>query len=247
MVPMDTILYIVSLFIANVIQGITGFAGNILAMPGCVIAIGVDTARNTLNLLSLVSGVFMVVWFHKHIVWRECGRMLLFIMPGMALGVWVYNIFPADGLLVPYGIVVTAIGIWYLAGSRRTTAAEKPLPRLAMVLVVLAAGLMQGMFVSGGPLLVIYAVTVLRDKEDFRATLCVLWLVLNIIIFAQGLMAGMITPEVGRYALIGLVPLIAATVLGGLLQKRLDQAAFMKLTYVLLILSGALLVGDALL
>lgn len=239
---MTTFFYILSLVFANVIQGITGFAGNILAMPGCVMVLGVEMARGTLNLLSLVSGIVMTVWFRKHIRWRECGRMLLFIMPGIVAGLWIYNSFPAKGLLIPYGIVVALIGAWYLYSRR-----EAPLPKAALVVVVLAAGLIQGMFVSGGPLLVIYAVTVLHDKEEFRATLSAVWLALNALIFVQSLFSGLVTPEVCHYALVGVIPLVAATLIGGLLQKRIRQAAFMKLTYVLLIVSGILLVADTLL
>lgn len=238
---MTDFLYILALFIANVIQGITGFAGNILAMPPAAILLGVDTARGALNLMSLISGVVMVVWFRKHIVWHEFGKIFLFMMPGIIAGIAVYSLFPANALLVPYGAVVAVIGLWYLAGKRDT-----PLPKFVMVLVVLASGLMQGMFVSGGPLLVIYAVTVLRDKEDFRATMSIIWLALNIIIFGQSLIAGMVTPAVVHYSLVGIVPILAATVLGGLLQKRINQQAFMKLTYVLLIISGLMLVVKAL-
>lgn len=235
---MTEFLYILALVVANVIQGITGFAGNILSMPPAAILLGVDTARGALNLLSLISGVVMVVWFHKHIVWREFAKIVAFMMPGIIVGIWIYSCFPSNALLTPYGAVVAAIGVWYLVGRRET-----PIPRAIMALLVLASGLMQGMFVSGGPLLVVYAVTVLRDKEDFRATLAVIWLALNIIIFAQSLVAGMVTPSVVHYTLVGIIPIVAATIIGGRLQKRFDQSAFLKLTYVLLIVSGIMLVA----
>ena len=35
------------------------------------------------------------------------------------------------------------------------------------------------MFVSGGALLVIYATQVLKEKEEFRATVAPVWVVLN--------------------------------------------------------------------
>ena len=53
---------------------------------------------------------------------------------------------------------------------------------------------------------------------------------------------GTLTPDVIHYSLIGVVPVLAATIIGGKLQKRVSQSAFMKLTYLLLIASGASLI-----
>lgn len=238
---MTDALYIVALIVANTIQGITGFAGNVIAMPPAAMLIGVDTARSALNVLGILSGVFMSVWFRKDINYRVLAKIIIFILPSLIAGILIYDFFPAENLLMPYGIVIVILGIWYLTGAR-----EKPLPTWVMVILVVGSGLMQGMFVSGGPLLVVYAATVLRTKESFRATLSVVWTVLNLIIFAQSLFVGAITPEVVHYSIVGIIPIIAATIVGGRLQKRINQALFMKLTYVLLMLSGALLVFNAL-
>lgn len=239
---MNTFLYILTLFVANVIQGITGFAGAVLAMPSCALLLGVDDARGTLDIIALLSGAFMSIWFRKDIAWRELGKILLLVSPGIAVGIWAFNVVPGDSLLVYYGGVVAAVGLWYLLGQR-----DIRIPKPIMLAILFLGGLMQGMFVSGGPLIVIYAVTILRDKKSFRATLSMVWLILNTVVLCQALIAGKVTPGVIDYTLIGLVPLIAATIIGGLLQKRLDQNVFMKLTYVLLIISGAMLVFNGIL
>lgn len=239
---MELVLYIAALFFANTIQGITGFAGNVLAMPPVAVVLGVDTARTALNVMGIVSGLMMSIWFRKKIAWHEVAKIIAFIMPGIIAGILIYRMFPADHLLALYGLIVAIIGGWYLHGGT-----GEGLPRGLMIIIVFAAGLMQGMFVSGGPLLVIYAVTILRGKEEFRATLSVVWTILNALILVEAAFAGNVTPEVVHYSLIGIVPLIAATILGGLLQKRVSQSAFMKLTYILLIVSGLSLLFRALL
>ena len=45
--------------------------------------------------------------------------------------------------------------------------------------VLLGAGVVHGMFVSGGALLVVYAAATFRDKEVFRSTLAAVWVILN--------------------------------------------------------------------
>lgn len=42
---MKDIIFLIVLFIANVIQAITGFAGTVLAMPGIYILLGVIMPR----------------------------------------------------------------------------------------------------------------------------------------------------------------------------------------------------------
>ena len=45
------ILFFVVVFLTNIIQCVTGFAGTVLAMPFSVLLVGYDTARPILNAL----------------------------------------------------------------------------------------------------------------------------------------------------------------------------------------------------
>ena len=42
---MNTVLFYIIIFLTNVIQGITGFAGTILAMPPSIILVGYEIGR----------------------------------------------------------------------------------------------------------------------------------------------------------------------------------------------------------
>ena len=59
--------------------------------------------------------------------------------------------------------------------AEESSEAESLLHLAGMLLVILAAGVVHGMFVSGGALLVIYASGALKEKEEFRATMAMLW------------------------------------------------------------------------
>ena len=48
---MNTVLFYIIIFLTNVIQGITGFAGTILAMSPSLILVGYDVAKPILNVL----------------------------------------------------------------------------------------------------------------------------------------------------------------------------------------------------
>ena len=61
------------------------------------------------------------------------------------------------------------------------------------------------MFVSGGALLVVYAAQVLKEKEEFRATLAPVWVVLNSILLVSQVRQGVFTEGNIRLILISII------------------------------------------
>ena len=52
---MKELLFLLVLFVSNVIQAITGFAGTVLAMPPSVYLLGLDHAKVVLNVMAWLS------------------------------------------------------------------------------------------------------------------------------------------------------------------------------------------------
>ena len=89
--------------------------------------------------------------------------------------------------------------------------------------------------------LVIYAVQKLRDQQQFRITLSAMWTVLNLIYAGIAFQQGHFTGDVVQI-IVFCVPLaVLATFLGSKLQKKISQERFLKLTYVLLLCVGVIL------
>ena len=78
---MKELLFLLVLFVSNVIQAITGFAGTVLAMPPSVYLLGLDHAKVILNAMAWLSGLMIAVTGYRHINWKE-----LFNALGTALG-----------------------------------------------------------------------------------------------------------------------------------------------------------------
>ena len=87
-----------------------------------------------------------------------------------------------------------------------------------------------GMFVSGGALLVIYAAAVLKDKQEFRATVALIWVTTGCYITGTQVVTGNFNSHVIWLLLIGIIPVFVGTVIGTKLVKRIPQEIFMKLT-----------------
>ena len=237
---MEKVLFLIAFFIAYTIQAITGFAGNMLAMPIGTSLLGLNETAALLNVAGFLACGGLALANYKHINGKELGKILSVLVVFMFVGIWLDTIIPLPILLRIYGILVIAVG---LKGLFFPT--KKNLPEWVLWLILVFAGLIQGMFVSGGAFLVIYAVQKIRDKQQFRITLSATWGVLNFIYAVVAFQAGYFTEE-ANFLVICIIPLIViATVLGSYLQKRISQDAFIKFVNGLLVLIGLILLLTA--
>lgn len=251
----NELLVFLILFFANLIQAITGVAGTLLSMPPTMQLIGVGEAKTLLAAIDQISCLLIVLTGWRAINWKEFGKMAVLMVAGMFVGMKIFEAFPAERLLTFYGLMILIIAMWRLLGpavrkrfsrTGRKNSSQVAFLRLggagkaAMPLVILAAGIIHGMFVSGGALLVIYASSALKGKEEFRATMAMLWVTIGFYITATQLRSGYFDQKLLWMLGIGLIPVFAGIWIGTKLVKRIRQETFMKLTYVLLILSGIL-------
>lgn len=224
-------------FFAYLINGITGFAGNVFAMPVGMHTIGLDTSVAVLNWTGFIASAFIAFTSIKHVVWREVAKMTIVMLIFMVLGAWLDHVAPLDVLSKVYGAAVLVIAIRSAFFNKK----HKLLPEWMLWIILAIAGIIQGMFVSGGSFLAIYALQKLTDKEAFRATTTMTWVFLNSTYGLYGIQSGGLNGD-GLLILAVCVPLLLlATWLGGRIQKKISQETFLKFTYGLLMVIGVVL------
>lgn len=234
---MKMVLYFITILLTNMIQGITGFAGTVLAMPFCILLLGIDLAKPVLNILTIIACALIVIRSYRYIVWKEFIKMTGIMFIGVFIGEYLYALFPVDILLTLYAIFIIVIALKGLF-IKKTFKLNEGL----LIVIILLAGIIHGMFISGGPLLIIYAVKKIQDKESFRATLSPVWIILNLYILMKQIWLGMITLPMLNLVLIGIPALIIGVIIGGQMAKKMSQQTFMKLSYILLFISGISLI-----
>ena len=239
---MNEVLFYLTIFFTHIIQGITGFAGTMLAMPVSLRLVGHATAVPVLNGLGLAAGLYVLPGSRRHVVWRELLIVLAVMGPAMLGGVVLRNLLEGREriLYVTLGVIVLLLSLkgicdLILESSGKT---RPSLPSWVGWLALVLAGIVHGMFVCGGPLLIIHMAGRLRRKEEFRATLSAVWIFLNGILLITQLIAGSWTLDLLRIQLIALPVLFLAMFVGTLLYRRMNQKIFTVITYVLLVISG---------
>lgn len=238
------ILFLLVVFLTNVIQGITGFAGTMLAMPFSVMLIGFDTAKPILNALGLLSGIYIVLLNRKSVNKKEFLKIICVMSVGIIGGIALRSLLKNEAklLYIILGVIIilTAVSGIYKSFIKKGSSNAKQ-GRAVSFLLLASAGVTHGMFVCGGPLLVSYMTGRVEDKNEFRATLSACWIVLNSIVFLDDFRSGLWHTDMLPLFAVSVVLLFAAMFVGSQLCKRMSRSLFMKATYILLMISGALL------
>lgn len=238
---MKTLLFILVQVFANIIQTISGFAGGPLALPPSMQLVGVSTAKSIITFIFLLSTATVAIQYRKHINWKQVAKMLLVMLIGFLPGIWLFNNMPSTLIMIVYGIIVMLIGVWKLI-KPNSDGMKGPLGYVALI----SSGAMQGMFTSGGPFAVIYASSAIKDKHEFRATLSTVWAVLNLYLTFNMYQQGMYDGTAIRLSLYSIIPVFVAIQIGNKISHKINQKTFHKMVCTLLIISGGLLLINAL-
>ncbi len=229
------ILFILIIFFSNIIQTITGFAGTVLAMPLSLRLEGDSVAKPVLNLVAVVVCLYIVIRHFKDIDWIQFLIILVCVGAGFGLG-FAVELIPMTRVILLYiyasFIILLAIAFFFIDFEKTE------LPLWLMIIFLVLGGIMHKLYVSGVPLVVIYGMSRLKEKNTFRSTLSLLWIVLNSILFATHLTQNLFTGKVWMLFGIGAAVSLLSLLIGSLIAPHLSRKLFMKITCVLLLISG---------
>lgn len=237
---MEKILFLVAFFFAYTIQAVTGFAGNLFAMPVGTSLLGLNNTIAILNVMGVIACGGLALLNLKHINWKELGKIVGVMVIFLFVGIWLDTIIPLPILLRIYGVIVIFVGV-----KNFFWPSKKDMPEWALWIVLVVAGLIQGMFVSGGAFLVIYAVQKIKDKQQFRITLSMVWGILNLIYAIFALQAGYFNEDVWQVILLAVPLAFISMALGHFLQKKISPEKFLRFVYILLVVVGIILLITA--
>jgi len=132
-------------------------------------------------------------------------------------------------------VTLATIELWRLL---RASTASREVSRPAATAALLGAGVMHGMFSTGGPLLVWALGKSLPEKRAFRATLSCVWLVLGSALTTAYATSGRLDGGTLR-ATAALLPVLGVAIAAGeWAHHRLDERRFRVIVYALLLGSG---------
>ncbi len=223
----------------NTVQAITGFGGGVLAMPFAAFLFGVRTLIPTFITLGFLINIYLLIISYQHIDFEKYKQMVTYMGLGIPFGIFIFAYFPEEILetIIAVFIIIIAVRELY---NNKTNSKKKISSRLLKVILFLG-GCVQGAFGIGGPLVVVYAGQVLKDKKNFRATLALLWVTLNGFLVIRGFVNNIMTIQVKRLVLFTIPFLVIGALLGNKIHYKVNNRIFQQGVYLVLLISGILM------
>ena len=166
-------------------------------------------------------------------------RLKTMVGLGLLAGIAVSGILQGPLLKRLLGGFVAASAFWELLRLLRGGEDGSPMRPMVFRAWLAAAGVVHGIYASGGPLLTYALSRTKRHKAVFRSTLMSVWLVLNVVLQIAMMAKGKWTPEVGRGAAL-LLPLLPVGIIAGeWLHRRVPERGFRYAIQALLVVAGA--------
>ena len=225
-------------FFSFTMEVITGFGGTVMAVSFVTSIMGMHTGVVVLTIIAMIPQLSVVIKSRRKIDWKNyliiVGLMFPFLFAGRALQS-LADTAVLKRILACFIIFVSAFRLiqFFLLKKEK----ESSLKWYSYV-ALMGAGVVHGMFSSGGPLAIIYASSAIKEKDSFRSTMCLLWVTLNTILTISYVIDGSVTSEIMKTVLY-LVPfLIAGIVLGNLVVKHVNEKVFSVVVYACLLATG---------
>jgi len=170
-------------------------------------------------------------------------RVLPLMGLGAAGGYAVAGLLSGPTLKVAFGVFVVVLAAKeLLVAAKILPTPTRPLPGPLGGALMTLAGVIHGIYASGGPLLVYTLSRAGLMKASFRSTLAVIWLALNVALTAAFLISGRLD-EAALVDVLSLLPVVVlATALGEWGHHKIDEARFRVVVFTLLLVAGGALV-----
>lgn len=205
-----------------------------MAMPFSIRLVGMDFAKPILNMLGLIISLMIVIKHFKEIQWKVVLFIGIFMLIGFGLGYLLDYLIIHDQLVYKiYGGIVILIAIVMLFVNESWN-----LPNWLLALLLILSGVFQNLYLSGGPFLVIFAHTKLKEPGKFRASLSFCWVILNGIFGVEHIVEGKWTLEMLYVLLIAAVTLIISYVFARHFVENENKRLFHIVTCILLVIAG---------
>ena len=231
------------------IQGCTGFGSTVIAAAVTNGILGTATGVPFGTMITIPLFVVLCFKERKNVAWLDLGKIVLFCIPGLFIGNMLFYSMDQTTAKITIGALVTFIALMNIYKSiikplvlkkvDTSENAEDTLVKKVLRYGCLAlGGIVHGAFNIGGPLITVYTIYAVKEKEHFRNTMTWVWLVLNIINAFNQIRNGAWTPELAGALAVGLPFAALGFVLGVYFLKKINKETFLRIVYLVLLFVG---------
>lgn len=234
-----TLLYgMLTVFIAGVTKGLTGFGFSLFAAPVLVVLLGPRTAVPIIVLLNAFTNVVLFAGVRQSAGIRRISPLIIAGIATVPAGMLLLLILDVGIIKLIVGVAIVIFAIAFLIGFRRPIENEKR----GLVVAGLISGTLNGVISTGGPPVILFMTNQGLSKTVFRARLITYFLFLSLATIPIFLAGGLLSWDIFRQFALYLPALLIGAFAGDRLLQRVPEHAFRNVTLVIVICAGVVAV-----
>lgn len=223
--------------LAGSIQTVTGFGAAVLLMLVIPYFFDMVTAPAVSSVIAMGLSITLVWKFRKQIQWKVC---LLPTAIYLVLSVMAINVakdLNLSYLSLAFSVFLIVLALFFFCLSEKLSMQANW--KTASVCAAIS-GITSGLFSIGGPLMAMYFVSAIKEKEDYIGTLQFLFATANIVNLITRIAKGIFTVDLIPVALVGFCGINAGKLIGLKILGKIDPKKTKKVVYAFVGLSGLL-------
>lgn len=237
---MTELAIVAIVFLAAVLQSLSGFGFAVLVMPLITLILDLRTAAPLVAMAGLTAYTINLVRYRRSIEFREVMRLGVASACGVPVGLWVLIHVEESMVKRGLGVVLAAYALYSLAQPVTSRRISPGWGYLAGWL----AGCLGGAYNTPGPPVILYGSLQRWPRDQFRAILQTFFFFNGALVVASHLLARHVTPTVlARY--LGVCPaLVLGLWVGTRIDRKMQPEQFRLLVTVMILMIGlALCIG----
>jgi len=235
-----------ALALGGIVHTTAGFGSALVAMPILTLALAPTIATPLQNTVGLFLSALIWYQHRERWPWRDSVPLIIFSLLGVPLGTFALTNLPERSVLGVLGAVLLSYTAFELSGALRDNAADGPPVRgdpayVGAAFAGFLSGILGAAYATNGPPAIIYGGLRRWPRSEFKSVLQSLFLINGIAILLWQGSSGLLTRDVGWFALFAFPGLALGAAIGYRVDKRLDHDLFRKVVLGLLAVLGAVL------
>lgn len=235
---MTFILLAIIVFLAALMQTLSGFGFALVVMPLLTLVLGLSTAVPLVSLIALTLYAVNLLRYRQSLNLVELKRLALAAALGVPVGLWMVASVPETAVKFLLGFFLIIYALYSFFN-----------PTLAFAVptgwgygVGFVSGCLGGAYNVPGPPVIVYGSLRQWPRDEFRAGLQALFLLQGLlVVFGHGLMGHLTTAVLTLY-LVALPVLFLGIFIASRLDARINKAQFRKLVTGLIFVLGVSLI-----
>jgi uncharacterized membrane protein YfcA len=234
----------ISILLASLVQGITGFGFALIAVP--LLSLFIPELRNITPIIviySFLTNIIIVYKTKQYIDLKKILPLIIFGILATPLGTYILLYVKVNTLKIIVGAIITITALAMLKNFKINIKNQN----ISYGIVGLLSGFLNGSTGLSGPPVVLFLTNQNTDKDVFRANLTLYGIATNIFAIILFISEGIINTSVLNFTEIYLPALIIGTFLGIKVSSKINEIFFKTLTIYLISFLGLYTVISALL